>query len=226
MDSMEKCERGCSMNYLMEEWKLLYRRLSRIYAIYLLLLILLLLLPKAVKSLGDIIPVLVFTLISAFFVIGTIVLLAYPSYNLVVMIKEKNQKLSKVKVDSYYQTIICKIIINIMVFASGMILGELAESSMRKFSALGISYYEFNLSNPFAQAIMAYGIFFPVLIAFVYLLVSKRCEYNRGLLTFLIVSLIYNSVNGVKFNSILLYLGEILFGIFMVWMMKRIYYRE
>ena len=214
------------MNYLIEEWKLLYRRLIRIYAIYMSLLIILLLLPEAVKSWGNVIPELVFTLISAFFLVGTIVLLAYPSYNLVVMIKEKNHRLSKVKVASYYQTIICKIIINIMVFASGMILGGLAESSMRKFSALGISYYEFNLSKPFAQAIMAYGGFLPVLIAFVYLLVSKRCAYNRGLFTFLIVSLIYNSVNGVKFNSILLYLGEIIFGIFMVWMIKRIYCKE
>lgn len=214
------------MNYLIEEWKLLYRRLIRIYAIYMSLLIILLLLPEAVKSWGNVIPELVFTLISAFFLVGTIVLLAYPSYNLVVMIKEKNHRLSKVKVASYYQTIICKIIINIMVFASGMILGGLAESSMRKFSALGISYYEFNLSKPFAQAIMAYGVFLPVLIAFVYLLVSKRCAYNRGLFIFLIVSLIYNSVNGVKFNSILLYLGEIIFGIFMVWMIKRIYCKE
>lgn len=209
------------MNYLVMELKLLYIRLSRIYAIYMSLIIILLLLPEAVTSWGNVIPNLVFTSISAFFLIGTIVLLAYPIYNLVVMIKEKNQKLSKVEVASYYRTIISKIIINITVFTSGMILGGLAESSMRKFSASGISYYEFNLSRPFAQAIMTFGIFLPVLIAFVYLLVSKRCKYNRGLFTFFIVLFICNGINGVNINSSILYLGEILFGIIMVWRMKR-----
>lgn len=211
------------MNYLVEEGKLLYVRLSRIYAIYMSLLIILLLLPEAVTSWGNVIPVLVFTSISAFFLVGTIVLLAYPIYNLVVMIKEKNQRFSKVEVASYYQTIISKIIVNIMVFASGMILGGLAESSMRKFSASGVSYYEFNLSTPFAQAVMTFGIFLPVLFAFVYLLISKRCKYNRGLFTFFIVSFICNSINGVNINSSILYLAEILFGIIMVWRMKRIF---
>lgn len=223
MDSVEKIERGCVMNYLVEEGKLLYVRLGRIYAIYMSLLIILLLLPEAVKAWGNVIPSFVFTLISAFFVIGTIMLLAYPSYNLVVMIKEKNQRLSEVEVTSYYQTIVSKIIVNIMVFASGMILGGLAESSMRKFSASGISYYEFNLSRPFTQAIMTFGIFLPVLFAFVYLLVSKRCQYNRGLFTFFIVLFICNSINGVNINSSILYLAEILFGIIMVWRMKRIF---
>lgn len=220
---MEKIKWGCVMKYLVKEGKLIYIRLSRIYAIYMSLLIILMLLPESVKSGGNVIQSLVFTVISAFFVIGTIVLLAYPIYNLVVMIKEKHQKISKVEVASYYQTIVTKIIINIMVFASGMILGELAETSMRKFSVSGISYYEFNLSRPFGQAIMSFGIFLPILFAFVYLLVSKRCKYNRGLFTFFIVLFICNSINGVNINSSILYLGEILLGIIMVWRMKRIF---
>lgn len=211
------------MNYLVEEWKLLYRRLSRIYAIYMSLLIILLLIPEAVKEWSNVILNLVFVSISTFFVIGTILLLAYPSFNLIIMIKERNQRISKVKLVSYYHTIISKIIINIMVLVSGMILGELAENSMYKFSAMGISYYECNLNVSFPQVIIAYGIFLPILIAFVYLLVSERYEYNHGLLTFFIVLILFNSINGLKLNSISIYLGEILVGIIMVWRMKRIY---